>query len=472
MNFDEQKSSLPKGKKREAKTFHFKALLQSTGWISPAYIGVDHHGIIQHISRETSNDAFPVEEVNGFAVPGFQNAHSHAFQYAMAGMAEKHDVNALDDFWSWREAMYNCALTLDPEQMQAVATMLYADMLKRGYTHVAEFQYLHHDKNGRPYTRLAEMSGSLIAAAAIAGIKITLVPVFYQKGGFGKEADASQRRFCFRDVDQYFKLLDDCAGLVRNFSSARLAYGVHSLRAATGEDVMKIADEGPTNLPFHIHAAEQLKEVNDCMAHLDERPVEWLLDHLPLGSRFHLIHCTHLTDDEVVRLAKSGAHVVLCPGTEANLGDGIFRLTDFAKHSDHWCIGTDSHISLNPLEDLRWLDYTQRLSSHKRNTFADGASKLLKNAFFSGKNAMGLTSNEYFEVGKPLDAVVYNGDIPLLNTAGEEHLLPTLVYTADGSAVAGTIVDGSWITRDRHHKQEREIADDFHAALKSISREV
>lgn len=263
MNFDEQKSSLPKGKKREAKTYHFKALLQSGGWMSPAYVGVDHQGIIQHISKATSEDAFPVENVNGFAVPGFQNAHSHAFQYAMAGMAEKHDVNAVDDFWSWREAMYNCALTLDPEQMQAVATMLYADMLKRGYTHVAEFQYLHHDKNGKPYARLAEMSASLIAAAAVAGIKITLVPVFYQKGGFGKNPEASQRRFCFKNIDQYFKLLEECGALVKNFTSARLGCGAHSLRAASGEDIMRIAEQTPQEIPFHIHAAEQLKEVND-----------------------------------------------------------------------------------------------------------------------------------------------------------------------------------------------------------------
>jgi formimidoylglutamate deiminase len=472
MNFDEQKSSLSKGKKREAKSYHFKALLQSTGWVSPAFVSVDHRGIIQDISKSSPEDAFPVEAVNGFAVPGFQNAHSHAFQYAMAGMAEKHGVDAVDDFWSWREKMYHWALTLDPGQMQAVATMLYAEMLKRGYTHVAEFQYLHHDKNGKPYERLAEMSASLIAAAAVAGIKITLVPVFYEKGGLGKNAEPAQRRFCFEDVDQYFRLLEECSALVKNFSSARLGFGVHSLRAATTEDIIRIAEGGPKDIPFHMHAAEQLKEVNDALAFLNERPVEWLLNHLPLGERFHLIHCTHLTDNEVLRLAQSGANVVLCPGTEANLGDGIFRLTDFTRYSDHWSIGTDSHISLNPLEDLRWLDYTQRLSTHRRNTFSDGASRLVKSAFSSGKMAMGLSGSDYFEVGKPLDAVIYNGDIPLLNTAEEEHLLATLVYTADGSAVSGTIVDGNWIAKDLHHTHEDTILQDFQAAVKKISREL
>jgi formimidoylglutamate deiminase len=472
MNFDEHKVSFPKGKKREARIYHFKSLLQTTGWLSPAYVRVDHLGIIQSISNASSDDALPVEVVNGFAIPAFQNAHSHAFQYAMAGMAEKHEVDAVDDFWSWREVMYHWALTLDPEQLQGVATMLYAELLKRGYTHVAEFQYLHHDKNGKPYSRLAEMSASLIAAASVAGIKITLIPVFYHKGGFGKKPDPTQRRFCFENVDQYFRLLDDCSALVKNFSSARVGFGVHSLRAASAEDIIRIADEGPKDIPFHIHAAEQLKEVNDALAFLNERPVEWLLNHLSINERFHLIHCTHLTDKEVTALGKSGAHVVLCPGTEANLGDGIFRLTDFASHSDHWSIGTDSHISLNPLEDLRWLDYTQRLSTHRRNTFSDGATRLLKSAFFSGKLAMGLSQTDYFEVGKPLDAVIYNGDIPLLNTAEEEHLLATLVYTGDASAISGTIVDGNWIAKELHHAHEDEILQDFRRALKKISRDV
>ena len=470
MNSGAQKSASHGDGTRGAKIFHFKALLQSDGWISPAFVAADGRGIIREISGSNTKSESPVELVNGYAVPGFQNAHSHAFQYALAGMAENHDDHAEDDFWSWREAMYACALTLDPAQMQAVASMVYAEMLKRGYTHVAEFQYLHHDKTGKPYDRLAEMSVSLVAAAAIAGIRITLIPVFYQKGGFGKAAEPSQRRFCFRDVEQYLKMLDDCSGVVRNLSTARLGFGVHSLRAADAADVIRIVQNGPADLPFHIHAAEQLKEVNDAVSYLRQRPVEWLLNQLELNERFHLIHCTHLTDDEVLRLAQSRAHVVLCPGTEANLGDGIFRLTDFARHSRHWSIGTDSHISLNPLEDLRWLDYTQRLTSHRRSTFAGGASVLMKNTFFSGKKAMGVQARDFFEVGAPLDAVVYSGASPLLNTAETEHLLPTLLYTADGSSVAGTLVNGEWIAKEHHHKDEEMVLKDFQRVLKAISR--
>ena len=462
------KSSPGKDGRLDAKIYHFQAILQPSGWISPAFVEVDGRGRIKTISQTASSEK-PIEAVNGYALPGFQNAHSHAFQFAMAGMAEKHDVNAVDDFWSWREAMYACALTMDPDEMQAVAAMAYAEMLKRGYTHVAEFQYLHHDKNGKPYENQAEMSVSLVAAAAIAGIKITLIPVFYQKGGFGKEAEPAQRRFTFPDADEYFKLLNDCASVVKNVSTAQLGFGVHSLRAATPEDILRITSEGPSGIPFHIHAAEQLQEVNDCISFLKQRPVEWLLSNVDLNERYHLIHCTHLTDTEVLGLGQSRANVVLCPGTEANLGDGIFRLTDFSKHSDHWSIGTDSHISLNPLEDLRWLDYTQRLTNHKRNTFADGASVLVRSTYFAGTSAMGSYAREYFEIGKPLDAVVYRADSPLLNTAGVEHLLPTLVYTADGSSVLGTIVDGEWICRHLHHKHEAEILKDFQRALKNIS---
>lgn len=470
MTSDPQKSRWREEKQRQEKTYQFKALLQRDGWMSPAVVAVDDRGIIRDISGGTAASEAVVEVVNGYAVPGFQNAHSHAFQFAMAGTAEKHPANAVDDFWSWREAMYARALTLDPDQMQAVASMLYAEMLKRGYTHVAEFQYLHHDKDGKPYDNAAEMSVSLIAAAAIAGIRITLIPVFYQKGGFGQAAQSPQRRFCFATVDQYLRLLDDCKGVVKDLTTARLAFGVHSLRAADTEDIIRVVQEGPSGLPFHIHAAEQLKEVNEALSHLKERPVEWLLNHLPLDERFHLVHCTHLSDEEVLRLGKSKAHVVLCPGTEANLGDGIFRLTDFARHSDHWSIGTDSHISLNPLEDLRWLDYTQRLTTHKRNTFSDGAQRLITNTFLSGKKAMGHTAEDFFEVGKPLDAVIYNGESPLLITAETEHLLPTLLYTADGASVSGTIVDGKWIVKDARHKHENEILRDFQKAMKAASR--
>jgi formimidoylglutamate deiminase len=448
--------------------FRFNALLQLQGWLTPAYVGVDTAGVIRYISDKAPEQAFAAESVNGFLLPGFQNAHSHAFQFGMAGMAEKHLPGSSDDFWSWREAMYLCALSMDPGQVEAVAAMLYAEMLQKGYTHVAEFHYLHHDKNGEPYANRAEMGERLVAAAATAGIKITLVPVFYQKGGFGKEPTLRQRRFISQSVDDYLMLLDDSAQVVSSHATARLGFGVHSLRAVDAADILKTFEYGPKTIPFHLHAAEQLMEVETCLAYLNQRPIEWLLENMPLNDRFHIVHCTHMDDNEVKRLAQSGANAVLCPGTEGNLGDGIFRLTDYSNSYGNWSIGTDSHISLNPLEDLRWLDYAQRFTTHKRNTFDDGASILVTKTVQAGRRAMGISSNNFFELGHSLDGVVYNAKSPLLMQAGIEHILSALVYTADSSAILGTLVDGKWVVKGHRHHNERTIRKKFKETIRQL----
>lgn len=447
------------------KYFSFKALFQDESWISPAYVGIDEKGVVQYLSKEAPAQSVAVEAFQGFALPGFQNAHSHAFQFAMAGHAEKHGPGTADDFWSWREAMYNCALSMDPDQMEAVATMLYAEMLRKGYTHVAEFHYLHHDKHGNHYSNLAEMGERLVSAAKTAGIKITLVPIFYQKGNFGVDAYPKQRRFISKTVDEYLQLLDDSANVVLNQDHARLGFGVHSLRAVNANDIVKTFEAGPKNIPFHLHAAEQLKEIKDCFDFLKQRPVEWLLDHLPLDNSFHLVHCTHMESDEVKRLAKSGANVVLCPGTEGNLGDGIFKLSEFAKEGGHWSIGTDSHISLNPLEDLRWLDYAQRFTTHKRNTFDDGAQVLINKTIHAGRKAMGLEQKTFFEIDKPFDAVVYNAKSPLLMQSDLKNILPAILYTADTSDILGTLVNGKWIVKDQRHLRAEEIENIFRKGL-------
>ena len=450
------------------KYFRFKALLRSSGWMSPAYVGVDEQGNIQYLSDEAPESGIAVEVVEGFALPGFQNAHSHAFQFAMAGMAEKHPPGSADDFWSWREAMYQCALTMDPDQVEAIAAMLYAELLRKGYTHVAEFHYLHHDKNGRPYNNLAEMGERLVSAAKTAGIKITLIPIFYQRGGFGKSPQPRQRRFISATVDDYFQLLDDSANVVLNQPHARLGFGVHSLRAVDAKDIITTYCQGPEKIPFHLHAAEQLKEIEDCLAYLKMHPVEWLLESLPLNERFSLVHCTHMNDEEVSRLAKSGAHAVLCPGTEGNLGDGIFRLTDFAKQGGSWSIGTDSHISLNPVEDLRWLDYAQRLTTHKRNTFDDGPTVLISKTLTAGRKAMGISMEDFFEKGCPFDAAIYDARSPLLEQTGHEHLLSAILYTADASALAGTILNGRWVIRNQYHVHSTSIRQNFLKAVGAL----
>jgi formimidoylglutamate deiminase len=455
------------------KYYKFDGLLLSKGWLSPAFVGVDKLGCIEYLSSEppasSQAERIEVETVHGYALPGFRNAHSHAFQYAMAGAAEQHAPGASDDFWSWREAMYGCALAMRPDTMEDIATMLYAEMLRNGYTHVVEFHYLHHDEQGRPYAHLAEMGERLIAAAATAGIKITLVPVWYQCGDFGKPSFPRQRRFISDSRDQYFKLLDASRTAIVNQSHARLGFGVHSLRAVSAPEVIATFAEGPSELPFHLHVSEQLKEVETASHVLGMRPVEWLLQHLPVDARFHLVHCTHLTDEEVLKLAQSGAHVVLCPGTEGNLGDGIFRLSDFARAGGKWSIGTDSQISLNPLEDLRGLDYAQRLITHRRNTFDNGAQQLTHMTWNSGNKALGISAQtNYFEKGQPLDAVVFDASSPLLLRSGTRDLLSTIVYTADSSATLGTMLNGKWVvSKGLHHDADR-IRKAYVRAIRSI----
>ena len=382
------------------------------------------------------------------ALPGFQNAHSHAFQYAMAGLAEKQTSQSItDNFWSWREAMYSLALTVNPDQMEAIATMLYAEMARHGYTHVAEFHYLHHDKNGKHYANLGEMGSRLVAAAKTVGIEITLIPIFYQKGGFGEAPNESQRRFISKTKDDYLRLLEAGKQTCTYYEHASLGIGIHSLRAVEAKDIIEIRQSGPQDLPFHIHVAEQRKEIEDSMAFLKQRPVEWLLNNIELTNRFHLVHATHINSSEIQGIATQNANVVLCPSTEGNLGDGLFPLAEFQSQEGNWSIGTDSHIGLNPFEELRLLDYGQRLKTHQRNTFQnssfnDSGGFAMNMWIQSGRKAMGNYATEFFKVGQPLNVCLVDASSPLLASTSFENLTSTLVYSSDSSMQQGTMVFG------------------------------
>ncbi len=455
------------------KYFSFKALWQTDKWLMPAYVGVDENGLIRYVSNEVPKEPIAVETVDGFALPGFQNAHSHAFQFVMAGMAEVHPEGIDDDFWTWREAMYQCALSVNPDEVEAIASMLYAEMLRHGYTHVAEFHYLHHDKDGKPYPHLAEMGERLISAAKTAGIKITLVPVFYQKGGFGLDPQPRQRRFISQTTDDYFKLLDASSHVIRNYENASLGFSVHSLRAVNLEDIKTTYQHGPSDLPFHIHVSEQKKEVADCLAHCSQRPMHWLLENLPVNPNFHLVHSTHLDDWELEHLAKSGASVVLCPSTEGNLGDGIFRMKEYVKMGGRWSIGTDSHIGLNPFEEFRMIDYRQRLVTNLRSTISGNAGAYLVNeSIQSGRKAMGISTDQSFSIGQPFDALVLKASDPLLENAAPENLMATIVYTANASTNLGTIVNGKWVVKNGAHTNGQQIRNAFNHHMKKIPRKI
>lgn len=451
------------------KYFRFKSLLQKNGWLTPAYVGVDENGIVQYLSDQTPLETISVESVLGFALPGFQNAHSHAFQYAMAGLAENHPVGTSDDFWTWREAMYQCALSVDPDQAEAIAAMLYAEMVRHGYTQVAEFHYLHHDKDGKPYSHLAEMGERMVAAAKTAGIKITLVPVFYQRANFGVDFNPRQRRFISRSTEEYFKLLEASKKITDQHDHASLAFSVHSLRAVDLKEVITTFNEGPKELPFHLHVSEQKKEVTDCLAYCNKRPMQWLLENLPVNERFHLVHSTHLDDNELQQLTKSGANVVLCPSTEGNLGDGIFRMKEYVRLGGHWSIGTDSHIGINPLEEFRMIDYRQRLVTNQRNTFeGDAAAYLVNEEIQSGRKAMGIKNEDYFAIEQPFDAVIFSSESHLVANTSEKNRLATLLYTSDSSRVMGTMVNGKWVVKSQHHIAGHQIKVKFNKAMQQL----
>jgi formimidoylglutamate deiminase len=244
---------------------------------------------------------------------------------------------------------------------------------------------------------------------------------------------------------------------------------VHSLRAVNLKDVVETFHQGPKDLPFHIHVAEQKKEVTDCINHCGKRPMQWMLDNLPLDDRFHLVHSTHLDDEELNRLAASKANVVLCPSTEGNLGDGIFRMREYVKLGGHWSIGTDSHIGINPLEEFRMIDYRQRLVSNFRNTFeGDAARYLVNEEIASGRKAMGNKYNDHFTVGQPFDAIVYNAQSHLLADTSEKNRLATILFTSDSSRNLGTIVNGQWVVKNQHHINGRKLKDDFAKAMKEL----
>jgi formimidoylglutamate deiminase len=451
---------------RRLRYFRFKGLLQKAGWLTPAYVGVDNAGLIQYLSNVAPQDV-ATESVTGIALPGFQNAHSHAFQYAMAGSAEIHPKGTSDDFWTWREAMYKCALAVGPDEAEAIAAMLYAELLRNGYTHVAEFHYLHHSQDGTPYANLSEMGERMVAAAMTAGIGITLIPVFYQKGGFGRDAEPRQRRFISRTSDDYLSLLDASRTMLRNYHAASLGFSAHSLRAVTGEDISRTINS-VKDVPFHMHIAEQKREVSDCIAYNKARPVQWLLDNLQVNDGFFLVHATHLDDGELQGLAHSGATVVLCPSTEGNLGDGIFRMKEYVAAGGRWCVGTDSHIGINPLEEFRMIDYRQRLLTNKRNTFeGDAAQYMIGEALTRGRLSMGRKSADFFELGQSLDAVVYDSTSSRLEGVDEHSLASSLLYH-DSSVILGTLVGGNWLVKDSRHVRKEAITKKYLQAMKVI----
>ena len=410
------------------------------------------------------------ESMAPWALPGIPNTHSHAFQRAMAGMTERLGDPA-DSFWTWREQMYRFAGRLDPEAQYAIAAQLYVEMLEAGYTSVCEFHYLHHQPDGRPYADPAAMSQALIAAAADTGIRLTLLPVLYMSAGFdGRKLEPRQRRFG-HDLDAFLALVQQLRRLENPL--LRVGIALHSLRAVPESVMPALLDAiaGET-WPIHIHIAEQTIEVEQCLAVRGARPVRWLLDHAPVDARWTLVHATHLSDDEVTGIADSGATVSICPTTEGNLGDGLFRLRDFLDAGGRFSIGSDSHISVSPVEELRWLEYGQRLQARRRNIAVDAdqsstAAVLLQQAWQGGAAGAGFPVGR-IEPTQLADWISLDAKAPVLAGATPEDVLDRFVFAGNHNLIDTVQVGGrQWVEGGRHREHER-FARGYHAAIERL----
>ena len=406
-------------------------------------------------------DSIVTRTASGWRLPAVPNLHSHAFQRAMAGMAERR-TDPADSFWTWRETMYRFAGRMTPDTMRAVAAQLYVEMLEAGYGSVCEFQYVHHRPDGTPYDDPAAMSQALAEAARETGIRMTLLPVLYMTGGFdGRALSERQARFG-HDVDGYLRLLERLHGL----EGERLRVGAcfHSLRAVPADAMRRVLEALPAAMPVHIHIAEQIGEVQDCLALREARPVEWLFANFDVDARWALVHATHLTAEETRSIAGSGATVVLCPTTEANLGDGLFPLRDYLDAGGRWGIGSDSHISVSPVEELRWLEYGQRLVSRHRN-IAVGASEsvgetLLAGALAGGADVTGFDASS--------DWIELDPEAPTLVGATDEDVVDRWVFSGNRPVVEAVCVGGEMLVSGGRHRDREAIAAHYRQAIADL----
>ena len=409
-----------------------------------------------------------------YILPGMPNLHSHAFQRALAGQAELATGNK-DDFWSWREKMYDCANRITPDQLQAVAAQLFMEMLKSGYTSVAEFHYLHHTGQGQPAGPSTEMADAVIAASEEAGIALTLLPVLYMTADFDRPEPLPEQARFINDVDGFLSLLACLRG--RQGGNMKTGVAFHSLRAVPGRsllEVLRILTEEDIDCPIHIHIAETRKEVEACTGFYGLTPVRWLFENVDIDRRWCLVHATHLTDWEVGKLSMSECVIGLCPTTEANLGDGIFRFADLLSGGGKFGIGSDSNISVSPVEELRWLEYGQRLITNRRNIGATGGEPhvgkfLWENAASGGARALGCEIHSPGTEG-PSDLLVLNGEHPLLYGKPAHEITDSFVFSGNDNLVRDVKAGGKWVVRDGVHINEQDISARYKKAIKELNQ--
>ncbi|HET8612960.1 MAG TPA: formimidoylglutamate deiminase [Sphingomonas sp.] len=426
------------------------------GWAKGVRIGLED-GLIASIATDAPPESG--DERHAIALPGLPNLHSHAFQRGMAGLAERAGPSA-DSFWTWREIMYRFVGRIGPDELRPIAALAFMEMLEAGFTRVGEFHYLHHAPNGRAYADPAEMAIAIAQAAEASGIALTLLPVFYAHGGFGGAAPGETQRRFVTDPESFAALVEASRRAVAGLPDAVVGIAPHSLRAVTPDElaaILPIARDGP----IHIHIAEQMREVEDYLGWSGARPVQWLFDHAPVDARWCLVHATHMSEAETARLAASGATAGLCPITEANLGDGLFPAPAFLAAGGAFGIGSDSNVRIDASEELRLLEYGQRLCARGRNLLAGGGSTgaaLFAGALAGGARALGVEAG--IVVGRPADLVSLDAHHPSLLAREGDALLDGWIFSAGREAV-----DCVWrrgvrqVAGGRHVARERIVAD-------------
>ena len=445
---------------------HAESALTPDGWTSGVRLGIEN-GTIAAI--ETGVPAREGDERHAILVPALANLHSHAFQRAMAGLAETRGPGA-DTFWTWRETMYRFALMMDPDDVEAVAAQLYVEMLEAGFAAVAEFHYLHHAPDGGAYADRGEMAGRIVAAARDTGIGLTLLPVFYAHAGFGAEPPEPEQRRFVNDVGAYARLFEACERLVEGRPDEAVGVAPHSLRAATPAELAEIVALAEER-PIHIHAAEQVGEVEGCVAALGARPVRWLLDHAGVDRRWCLVHATHMDASETRDLAASGAAAGLCPITEANLGDGVFNGRAYLDAGGRFGVGSDSNVSVSAADELRQLEYSQRLHVRSRNVLArPGGSTgraLFDAALAGGAQALGRSSG-VLAVGARANLLTLDADHPSLAGKSGDAILDAWIFSAGNALVDCVWSGGRKVGQHGRHQARERTAARFAAAMRRL----
>lgn len=454
---------------------HADAALLPSGWARDVLIEWDAAGGLVGVRPHSGwTRTSSVPRADGPVLPGMSNLHSHAFQRAFAGLAELRTAHD-DSFWSWRERMYRVANAVTPEALEAIATHLFIEMLEAGYTSVCEFHYLHNDLDGRPYADPSTLATCVARAAARAGIGLTLLPVLYQQSGFGGTAPTDGQRRFVSSTDALLDLVRALRGTAG--AGARVGLALHSLRAVTPE-AMREALDGLARIdptaPIHIHVAEQLREVEECEAWSGQRPVAWLLDHAPVDARWCLVHATHMTDAEARGVVAAGAIAGLCPTTEANLGDGVFPFGRWSDGGGRWGVGSDSHITVDAAEELRMLEYSQRLATRRRNVGASAAqahvaTALTLAAVDGGAAASGLATGG-LAVGQRADLVVLDGSHPAIAGLDAADALDAHVFAGSRQRLVHTVlVAGRRVVEGGRHPLREEAAHAFVAARANLA---